>query len=1305
MSTRIIKSLVFAFLFFALNSAGLASEFKHELFDQNDGFTSSIIFSIEQDKHGFLWFGTAYDGILRYDGKNLLSFTNDPADPSSIPHNNAGNLLFNSQDDLWIGSWGGGAAVLDYNTQSFKHYSATTGEGSLNARMVQSLFEDTQGNMWLGSYNAGLSRYDKASDSFTALNFTRGYAKNTDSAMLSSDRVWDISQTSENVIWIGTNNGLNRLDTRDNVFQHFYPNPSSQSEESNRIRHVEVVNDELMFLGSQNGIYQFNVKEESFYHLPVEGGQSLGPIYSILKTSYGEYWVSTDFGIYAFNENTLRLRKVKLNFDDTCSQTLFQDRQGTIWLSCEGVGIYKITKLDIFSTFDNSELSPAFVLDQSSDDTILVGTYQKGLKKWNPETNSIISLSKKGDKLATQDIRFLAQNSENEIWFANNQRVFSLDASGNSIEFNPSENHQDYLRQIRDIQIDSSDNLWIAVTSGIFRIETVGKTYSYYALPESLPQHLRDFGTMRMFIDKKQRIWAMVENQFYGYDERSDSFSLFYYDESEAEKASDFNFAYAVYQDSQDNVWLSNRLGLYKADIASGQRELVSTYFNELENRGVRFITEDKNANLWLVSPVGVSRLDINSGETVHFDRRDGLPDTRYYFKPTVRESDGSIFLSSRDGMFYFTPDEIQIANADQDIRLTNFEVLGAMNNFNMSALMKNGISLDADQTNIKFDYATLDLLNARQINYQYKLEGFDIDWIDAGTSNSATYTNLSGGEYIFKVRSRLKDKLWYKNELAVNLKLATPLWQQWWMLIVYIVLIFLLVVFYLYRQKQAVLRLEHQVAKKTADIALESSKLADANRIKTQFLANMSHEIRTPLTTVIGQAEAIICRDIEPNNIYKEVEVIHDSSIYLLTLLNDILDLTKIEEDKFHLEYSSHDLHGLLTNVNTMFSMQARVKGLTFLMEHNLPLPFMVNIDGLRLKQILVNLLSNAIKFTLQGHVKLKVDIVNDKLVFEIQDTGIGIDDEQLAQIFDSFTQGDASIRRRFGGSGLGLHLSNQLAVLMKGKIDVKSQLHIGSTFTFSMPMPEKTALAHADNSETLAKAELTQPIFKGKILLAEDHEDNRRLIARLLSKLGVDVITAVDGFQAVEQYKQYQPDLILLDIQMPIMDGLQAFKALRELGCTQPIVALTANAMPAEVEQYSALGFDAFVPKPIDREILISTLAQYLDSNTEESITKASQSLREVDMSDLVLEFTQSLEKEWLEFEALIQDQNISGIGAQAHKLAGAAQLFGINDVSEKATIVEKLIKNGASEVSQISKELASLKAVIALYCDNDR
>jgi len=1302
-------SSILALMLFCINV--FATEFEHELFNQNQGFPTSIIFSIKQDKHGFLWFGTAHEGLLRFDGEHVTSFANDPDDSSSLPRNNAGNLLIDSKGDLWIGSWGGGVINYEYDQQRFVQYiKSDNNKNTVSGRRVQSLFEDEQGNLWFGTFSKGINRFNPSTKQFTRYPFITGYEKRTQASMNSSSRIWDINQVDNNGLWLATNNGLNYLDFDSNTFSHFYPFPQHLEREKNQIRQLAVADDETLFLGTDNGVLKFDINSSTFKKLPVDSSRDLGPIYSILKTKMGDYWVASEAGVYSFNQDKLTLQKVNLGFDDSCAQKLFQDRQDTIWLSCEGVGVYKITRINDVVNVKHPELKSALALQPSYDGAILVGTHQNGLKKWHPKTNAIESITENNETTSEIEVHYIAQTSENEIWLANLQSAYRVNNAGERIPFEPAKEHRSGLRHIRDLSADHQDNIWISSTYAIFRINPNTLKYDYFAVEDVIESSTFVRGATMTFVDAEMNIWVTIDNQMFRFDETSSTFIKLTYAESPAERQHQNNYVHAVYQDSDNVYWLANSLGLFQVDIMTGDRQLVSSYFNDIENRVVQHISEDAQGDLWLITKEGISRLSKKSGVFHHFDNRDGLPGSRYYKNSPTKHSDGTLFFSTRDGIHYFDPNEFVAPQTTETIRLTNFDVLGSDKTFIENDVMLNGLSLLSNQTNIRFEFAALDLINASQIQYEYMLSGFDDGWVNNGSLNTAMFTNLKGGHYVFRVRARLKDNQYFTDELSIDIAIATPIWQRWWMMLVYAAIALAGFALYLRRQKLAVLKLEQQVAEKTADIALESKKLADANRFKTRFLANMSHEVRTPLTTVIGQVEAIICGEVSQQDLKKELGVIHDSSIHLLTLLNDILDLTKIEENKLQLVNAPQDLHSLLSTINTMFSMQAKAKGLSFTLEEHLPHPCIVLVDGLRLKQILINLLSNAVKFTQEGHVFFNVEMSDETLTFRVQDTGLGISDEHMPQIFESFTQGDTSIGRRFGGSGLGLHLSNQLAALMKGNISVESKLGSGSTFTFSMPMPERSPAKETKDANDAKDAEQydltvdtlsTEELLSGTVLLAEDHDENRRLVARLLKKMGLTVVTARDGEEALAQFSKHDPDIILLDIQMPRKDGLQAYKELKELGCTKPIIALTANAMATEVEEYFSLGFDNYIQKPIDRSLFISTISAYLEANNDQKPNRAESILGNVDMSDLVEEFKKSLPNELKAITEYVSNGNVASISSRAHRLSGAAELFGFKDLSAFASKVDNKIKTGCKDIASIKPELDILEKEIEKCC----
>jgi signal transduction histidine kinase/DNA-binding response OmpR family regulator len=507
---------------------------------------------------------------------------------------------------------------------------------------------------------------------------------------------------------------------------------------------------------------------------------------------------------------------------------------------------------------------------------------------------------------------------------------------------------------------------------------------------------------------------------------------------------------------------------------------------------------------------------------------------------------------------------------------------------------------------------------------------------------------------------------------------------------------IIVLVLFILNRniERRSKVQLSSRVKHRTQELELLTSELVKANAIKSQFLANMSHEIRTPLTSIIGQAEAITNGDVDDEFLHKEVEIIHENSLHLLELINNILDLSKVEANKLELELVEQDLQDILHDLANLFNKSAKAKGLDFQITHTLPSSFRLTIDSFRLKQILINLCSNAIKFTPTGTVTVNVSVKGATLIIAVSDTGIGMSETQLQQVFTSFTQGDSSISRRFGGSGLGLCLSEQLAKLMLGKISATSTLNQGSTFTLELPCKQLEVGQLADLSPTNIVATTLTPTvfdanFRGQVLLADDHDDNRRLIARLLTSLGLDVLCASNGKEAVELCLDNKPKLILMDIQMPEMDGIEAFKILRQRGCIQPIVALTANAMSHEIDKYLALGFDGHLKKPIERKLFIATIAKYYSKQAD--INAAVDKVSSVDMSDLVIEFKSNLVLEQQDLILHIKNNELAKLAELSHRIAGAAQMFGFTLVSVSAIKLEKHIKTGSSQL--ISESAQSL------------
>lgn len=490
--------------------------------------------------------------------------------------------------------------------------------------------------------------------------------------------------------------------------------------------------------------------------------------------------------------------------------------------------------------------------------------------------------------------------------------------------------------------------------------------------------------------------------------------------------------------------------------------------------------------------------------------------------------------------------------------------------------------------------------------------------------------------------------------------------------------------------EKRAKIQLAEQVEQRTQELQFVAQELRAANKVKSQFLANISHEIRTPLTAILGQTDDLINGLYEPQQLQDELFVIKKHSDHLKDLINDVLDLSKIEANRLELNLTKFDLIQLLNDVYTMSQAQASQKGLFLVFDNQLDDSYWVKLDLMRVKQILINLLTNAIKFTDQGKVILKVIKTDNGVQFTIVDTGIGMSEEQLKMVFKCFQQGDNTISRRFGGSGLGLSLSQQLAMMMGGYISVLSEQHKGSEFTFNLPCKQYAA---EDFNESNEQARRLRPL-QGKVLLAEDHPDNRRLITRYLVSLGLDVIAVSNGEEAVEKCLSEFPDIVLLDIQMPIMDGLSALGLLKQCGFNNPIYALTANAMSHEIENYIAHGFTGYLGKPIDKTVFYQTIAKHL-----QQVHDVSSTVKDVGMADLRSRFIVSFEQESQLLATHLQQRDFNELQQDSHRILGAAQVFAVDNVAKKALQLDKALLQKSEELTFEEIEVLVTQLIIEL------
>ncbi len=411
--------------------------------------------------------------------------------------------------------------------------------------------------------------------------------------------------------------------------------------------------------------------------------------------------------------------------------------------------------------------------------------------------------------------------------------------------------------------------------------------------------------------------------------------------------------------------------------------------------------------------------------------------------------------------------------------------------------------------------------------------------------------------------------------------------------------------------------RLENELKTKARQLETLNASLARvtqeaeaANRAKSEFLADISHEIRTPMTAILGFVDLLQIDLREPRHL-QAVQTIKRNANFLVELINDILDLSKIEAHKFEIEHVAVAPAEVVAEVGNLMTVPAAAKGVALVIEYLGPIPETIQTDPMRLRQILINLVGNAVKFTDQGEVRVSVSLVgNDPhamVEFAVSDTGIGIPPEEQARVFEPFLQADTAAERRVGGTGLGLTISRRLAVVLGGAIELESRSGVGSTFRLRIPagLIDEAALATPVTHEPVRagepSADVAQRRLNCRVLAADDRRDNRILIAEFLRKAGASVTLADSGRLAVDLAAQAAEDdapfdIVLMDMQMPDIDGYKATEQLRAAGHRMPIIALTASAMKGDRQKCLDVGCDVYLPKPIDFKLLIETVSRQL-------------------------------------------------------------------------------------------------------------
>ena len=490
--------------------------------------------------------------------------------------------------------------------------------------------------------------------------------------------------------------------------------------------------------------------------------------------------------------------------------------------------------------------------------------------------------------------------------------------------------------------------------------------------------------------------------------------------------------------------------------------------------------------------------------------------------------------------------------------------------------------------------------------------------------------------------------------------------------------------------------------------------KAESASGAKSAFLANMSHEIRTPMNSIIGFAELALdsSENVElPPEIRDYLDKIQTNAEWLLQIINDILDISKVEAGKLELEHTPFNLHDIFEHCKAIVSPKAGEKDIQLHFYAEPSIGRRLIGDPTRLRQILTNLLTNAVKFTNTGIVKLSSTVQSSAdtsvtLYFEVKDSGIGMTAEQVTRIFEPFVQADSSMTRKYGGTGLGLPITKNLVELMGGKLNVESTPGVGSKFCFSLSFDTIDVPEDAPKHETVA-GRIEKPVFEGEVLVCEDNSMNQIVIGELLARVGLKATIADNGLEGINMVRSRMErgekpfDLIFMDIQMPVMDGLEAAPQIERLKTGTPIVAMTANIMSGEMEQYRENGMPDFIGKPLTSQELWRCLLRYLTPVDRKDVNK--NTLTEADalyIKMLQQHFLNSNRNRYEEIVKAMEAGDLKLARRLAHSIKGNAAQLGEAGLQEAAAVVERQLKEGENLVT--GEQLESLKVELSVFLD---
>lgn len=1185
-----------------------------------EGLSEAIINDLLLDKDGFVWVA-AQDGLNRFDGQEFKVFTNIRNDSTSLPGNLIYRLFEDSKARIWVGTYGKGLSIYNKSSESFKRVPLEN--FSDDNETITGIVEDSAGNIWVSSINNGLHKLRVSENGIQQKSYFKGTPFNTLQVDLKGN------------IWAANTNG---------DLYRFNPLVEDSINDTPLISINQQVNTlfdngENLFIGTNEGLFIYNYfnKKISQHELTNEHQAPVRIVTDIVDAGGSKLWLATDVGLFLFDAENFKVNNT------------IQDADGN------KIGL------------SNSKVTSVL---QLPNNLLLVGTMRYlNLIDFNEPYFKNISKDKRGKHLLNDNMVFAILKYKNDLWVGTsngglnlirddkvyyfkenkfvassisgllvrkialdekNQRIWIATSAGlNMIDlksFNPEnpkfinfKHYTDYdnllnNNYLKDIALDDQGYLWGATYGkGIFRLKYLnnGQINVHIFKKNKDNDNSLISDAAHCIRTNKNDIWIGTQNGLSKLHFENNNFQnpifTHYQANPDNENSLSNNWIYDVEIDSNNRVWVSTRNGL---NLLTGDNEFKSwTVQEQFPNAVVYCVLEDFYGHMWLSTNDGIVRFDPNNESFTHYGYMDGIQNREFNIHAKYRDENGIIFLGGIEGFTYFNPKDL---NTIDDAKPLYFSELWLKNklispnnsknsNLKQSILLTKDLSFKHNEFPFFLKFSSIDFRQQKNVDFAYKLSPIDNEWNILKKPEIQLLT-LPAGNYKLFINGFSRGKEWNTPPISMNLNILPPWWNTWWAYLIYALLLGLLI-FGLY---------QFQLSRKLA--LAERNRLQEIDSLKNMLYTSITHELRTPLTVILGIANSL--KENNKDKILKEsirsLKMIERNGQKLMRLVNEMLDLAKLESGHLELELVQADIVPYIKYLSESFQSLAQVKKIELFVYSEVD-NLMMDFDSAKMATVVSNLLSNAIKFTPHGgkvitHLKRNGDDKQAQFYLKIKDTGYGIPEKDIKHIFDRFYQAGISDNHRTEGSGIGLALTKELVELMNGTISVKSKLKEGSEFTVQIPISNIAPFSNdlPQHDQIPVKPE---PITD-QIEMEEEHKGDKPLI--LIIEDNYDVAEylkvclsgkyysehAIDGVQGVEKAYELIPDLVITDVMMPNKDGFEVCDELKSDERTDhiPIVILTAKATAEDKIKGLGRGADAYIAKPFLQEELLTRLNQLI-------------------------------------------------------------------------------------------------------------